>query len=144
MCNFLGANRQDVNSPCSNDDEEYEVCNAVGTARDKPPKPPKGFRKTWKDFWIWNTNLNWPKICFICSAWSTCLIGGHVHIKRKCERLVKSEWREEWIIPICAHCNNNYDIDYDSKYPLKTKWVPLKKKTAVRVPKPEIKTCILT
>ena len=45
------------------------------------------------------------------------MLGGHVYVKGQ------KVGTEEFILPICSTCNNNRTIDYNSKYPGRTKWV---------------------
>ena len=59
--------------------------------------------KSWKDFWIKNTEQDWPEECRISRCTKTAFCGGHVYVDG-CDGV--------YIVPLCRSCNNVNKTDW--------------------------------
>ena len=66
-------------------------------SKTKQCQPKSGYR-SWKDFWLRNTKLDWPDECRISRCTQTAFCGGHVH--------VYGHGHGVYIVPLCRSCND--------------------------------------
>ena len=55
---------------------------------------------SWKDFWITNTEQNWPDKCRVRRCTKSAFCGGHVYVYG-CD--------EVYIVPLCRSCNHPHN-----------------------------------